>query len=321
MVIRKKFLEEMKVNRNNVKKKFSEKMSQKRYYSAAEVANIILEDIPIKNYSNLELSDSENEDFVLVDRIQAEQDDRELSFDSNSNNEINNIALLDNSGPVNVHFDECENPVDYFLKYIDDEIMESITYQSNLYIHQLQKKDPVVTKNSLYAFIGINMVMRYHKLPSWRNYCSNETNLTVPFVSDIIPQNRFIQILSNIHLNNNIAIPADNTDKLYKLRPLIDSLNNNFTKLYNISRYLSIDESMVLFKGRSSLKQYNPKKPIKRGYKLWSMADMDGYLFRFEIYQGKNNKCTDHTMPKYFGLGKNVVYQMTKSLQGKYLKV
>ncbi|XP_004211335.1 piggyBac transposable element-derived protein 3-like [Hydra vulgaris] len=78
---------------------------------------------------------------------------------------------------------------------------------------------------------------------------------------------------------------------------------------------------MILFKGRSSLKQYNPKKSIKRGYKLWSMADIDGYLFKFEIYKGKNNKCTDHTIPKYFGLGENVVYQMTKSLQGKYYEV
>ena len=39
---------------------------------------------------------------------------------------------------------------------------------------------------------------------------------------------------------------------------------------------------MIFFKGRSSLKQYNLKKPIKRGYKLWEMADMDGYLYKFK---------------------------------------
>ena len=66
-------------------------------------------------------------------------------------------------------------------------------------------------------------------------------------------------------------------DKLYKLRPLINSLSGNFLKLYNASHYLSIDESMILFKGRHSIKQYNPKKPIKRGYKPWMIADTDGY--------------------------------------------
>ena len=57
-----------------------------------------------------------------------------------------------------------------------------------------------------------------------------------------------------------------NKDKLYKLHPLINSLNDNLIKLYNVSYQVSIDESMILFKGRISLKQYNPMKPIKRGY-------------------------------------------------------
>ena len=76
-------------------------------------------------------------------------------------------------------------------------------------------------------------------------------------------RNRFGHILWNLHVNDNAQIPQNNTDKLYKLRPLIASLNDNFLKLYDSSRYLSIDESMILFKGRHSIKQYNPKKPIK----------------------------------------------------------
>ena len=106
----------------------------------------------------------------------------------------------------------------------------------------------------------------------------------VPFISDAMPRDRFLQILSNIHINDNNAMPQGNKDKLYKLCPLINSLNDNFIMLHNVSRQVSIDESMILFKGRSSLKQYNPMKPIKRGYKLWSMVGMDGYLYKFEIY-------------------------------------
>ena len=77
-----------------------------------------------------------------------------------------------------------------------------------------------------------------------------------------IRRNALQQIFTNIIKHSY----KRNKDKLYKLRPLINSLNDNLIKLYNVSYQVSIDESMILFKGRSSLKQYNPMKPIKRGY-------------------------------------------------------
>ena len=164
------------------------------------------------------------------------------------------------------------------------------------------------------------MVIGYHQLPSWKDYWRNDQDLSVPFIPDVMPHNRFLQILSNIHVNDNTAVPNGSTDRLYKLCPLINTLNGNFTKLYNVSCQVSIDENMIIFKGRSSLKQYNPMKPIKRGYKLWSMADMDGYLYNFEIYRGKNQEHA-RNIPKYFGLGDSVVHQLTERLSGKYHEV
>ena len=35
----------------------------------------------------------------------------------------------------------------------------------------------------------------------------------------------------------------------------------------------TVDEAMIKFKGRSKIKQYLPKKPIKRGIKVWILAD------------------------------------------------
>ncbi|XP_033222792.1 piggyBac transposable element-derived protein 4-like [Belonocnema kinseyi] len=47
---------------------------------------------------------------------------------------------------------------------------------------------------------------------------------------------------------------------------------------------------MILFKGRSYRKQYNPMKPIKIGYKVWCLADSkSGYVLTFAIYTGKSN--------------------------------
>jgi len=73
-------------------------------------------------------------------------------------------------------------------------------------------------------------------------------------------------------------------DKLYKIRPFLTKIKQNFQKYYNPHRIVAVDESMIKFKGRSTLKQYVPNKPIKRGYKVWSLVDQKGYLWNFDIY-------------------------------------
>ena len=59
---------------------------------------------------------------------------------------------------------------------------------------------------------------------------------------------------------------------------------------------------MVPFKGRSTLKQYMPMKPVKRGFKAWMLADSHtGYVSGFEIYTGKKGDTVEK------GLGASVV--------------
>ena len=50
-------------------------------------------------------------------------------------------------------------------------------------------------------------------------------------------------------------------DKLGKVRPVIDILWEQFLQNYNPHREKSVDEAMIKFKGRSSMKQY-PKKQL-----------------------------------------------------------
>jgi len=72
----------------------------------------------------------------------------------------------------------------------------------------------------------------------------------------------------------------------------------------------SIDESIVKFKGRSILKQYNPMKPIKRGYKLWVRADKTGYICEFQVYKGKIDKTSETN------LDGRVVTDLTREITG-----
>ena len=67
-------------------------------------------------------------------------------------------------------------------------------------------------------------------------------------------------------------------------------IREQFLSVYDPHQQNSIDEAMIAFKRRSSMKQYVPKKPIKRGFKAWVRVDaVTGYVCEFDIYTGKGN--------------------------------
>ena len=82
---------------------------------------------------------------------------------------------------------------------------------------------------------------------------------------------------------------------------------------YQLHREVAIDEAMVAFKGRSSIKQYMPMKPVKRGYKIWCLCySHNVYLWNFEVYTGASKdgkKCEG-------GLGSFVVRKLADPLVG-----
>lgn len=71
---------------------------------------------------------------------------------------------------------------------------------------------------------------------------------------------------------------------------------------------------MIRFKGRSLLKQYMPKKPIKRGNKVWMRCDESSNASQFDIYVGKTKEAEKN-------LGERVVKMLCESLYGKNHRV
>ena len=55
----------------------------------------------------------------------------------------------------------------------------------------------------------------------------------------------------------------DQTDKGYKIRPIINQLNKSFQESYSNEPKKTIQEHMTKFKGRSSMRQYLKMKAIK----------------------------------------------------------
>ncbi|KAL0830006.1 hypothetical protein ABMA28_003464 [Loxostege sticticalis] len=167
------------------------------------------------------------------------------------------------------------SPLAYFSSFFSQEVINHILEQTNLYASQNRQKDwEDVTIAEMKAFLGMLVLMGVHPLPNVDLYWS-----------------------------------SDPLFRLYKIRPMISLMNTAFKNSANNTASQSIDECMIKFKGRSTLKQYMPKKPVKRGFKVWARCDSQtGYLFEFEIYTGKKENESET------GLGAAVVKNLCKEL-------
>lgn len=177
-----------------------------------------------------------------------------------------------------------------------------------------------VGKTEVESFLGLIILMGINDLPNMKLYWSKDMLFHNAFISSIMSRDRFLEIFYNLHLASNSLEPkrgSNNYSKIYKVKTFTEILRRNFQKNYNFGLYGTIDESMIKFKGRSSIKQYLPLKPIKRGYKVWCLCDpITGYLFNYQIYEGK-----EKTSGKEELLSERVVFDLISghNFQGKYL--
>ena len=170
--------------------------------------------------------------------------------------------------------------VDFFMQMFDEDLFKHIVEQTNLYasLHppsaaHYEWYDTSVEE--LKAFFGTVILMGITKLPSIEDYWSTVPELGAPHIVRAFPINCFKHIIVALHFNDNSTalLRIDpNYDKLHKVRPITESILSKCKSLYNPGRENSVDEAMVGFKGRSSLKQYMPDKPTKHGFKIWCIA-------------------------------------------------
>ena len=108
--------------------------------------------------------------------------------------------------------------------------------------------------------------------------------------STIMSCRQFELIMRYLQLNDSEKQPEKgdtNYDRLYKIRPIYNEIINNFKTSYIPQQNISIDESIIGFKGRLSWIQYMPKKPTKWGIKSWVLADSEtAYVWNMALYTG-----------------------------------
>jgi len=207
------------------------------------------------------------------------------------------------------NFAQLKSPIDYFKYFVTNDTIQHICHQTTLYSAQERPAKPLsATVRDIEQFLGIALYMSIFRLPNCRSYWSPD--FRIEKITDIMTNNRFEEVKRFIHFSDNSA--EGSGDKLKKIRPIIDQLVERF-KSVPMEENLSIDEQMVPFKGRSSIKQYNPKKPHKWGYKVYVLAGVSGYAYDLELYSGKQDNVP---LPDEVDCGAsgNVVIRLTRSV-------
>ena len=133
-----------------------------------------------------------------------------------------------------------------------------------------------LTRSDIYQFTGILLFSGYHKVPKERDYWSSQIDLHVSFIANAMTRNRYLQIKQYLHVADNRNLVEGS--KVAKIKSLYDALNLALKNLSIITYHdkLSINESMVPYKGLHSIRQYMKSKPIKFGYKIWSLCSNNG---------------------------------------------
>ena len=81
-----------------------------------------------------------------------------------------------------------------------------------------------------------------------------------------------------------------NRDRLHKIRPLLDHLEQKFQEVYTPEAAICIDESLILWKGRLLFRQYIPNKRKRFGVKLYALCESStGYMYKFRVYTGRDD--------------------------------
>lgn len=135
----------------------------------------------------------------------------------------------------------------------------------------------------MYVYFGILILSGYNKLPSRRMYWERKSDTYNHLVSNSISRDRFVLIHRYLHFNDNNKIDPNN--KLYKIQPLIDRINEISQALaIPLDKHFSLDEAMEPYYGHHHIKQFIRGKSIRYGFKFWYFSTSEGYSLKFVPY-------------------------------------
>ena len=183
---------------------------------------------------------------------------------------LNHLLGQKTIGPqVPIH---CVTPLQFFRLFFTSEMMKKITAETNAYAKEKIANKTVsrfsiwhewydVVEEEILAFLGLIINMGVIHLPSVKDYWSQQFVCRVPFFGEVFTRKRFLQIFWMLHLETVSNSDRSLRTRTQKVSNFLNYIDARFREHFIPGQNLSVDESVVGFKGKISFITYNPKKP------------------------------------------------------------
>ena len=130
----------------------------------------------------------------------------------------------------------------------------------------------------LKAWLGLTLNMGLVRKNSIKSYWSKKSVIQTPIFPNTMSRDRCLHILRFLHFNDNAPDPADpNRDKLWKIKPFLNASPPRFTAVYAPSQNLSLEWTLVKFKGLVQFRQFLPLKRSRFGLDLAMRVVLNPY--------------------------------------------
>ena len=181
-----------------------------------------------------------------------------------------------------------------FRYFFVDIMLETFVTATNAYVEvHLIRGWKKLDLPEFKAFLGIVIHLGIIHYPSRKHIWSTGPSGSV-FIRKIMSKDRFEQILKCWHYRDYSRyteaeiLEGKASDPFWPVAEFCDLLANQFNYFWAPAQGVDIDEQCIPWKGRHKCRCYNPSKPEKWHFKIFSLNDSrSGYQLNFYPYRGK----------------------------------
>jgi len=219
------------------------------------------------------------------------------------------------------HINKDSSPLSVLMLFFTENF-HVLVEKTNLYYEQFldrqagpSRRLPDIMLPDMMTYIALALQMGRNLKDTLHDYWSRLRELHTLFYGETMTRDRFLHIRF-LHFVDNSQRPDQGKeyDRLWKLRTVFDTLDDNYAKFYNLSENLAVDEVTVKYRGRVIFRQYTPKTRKHFCIKIYKLWDEAGYTCAMRVYLGKDSQsATDdmttthatirHLTPRVEGLG------------------
>nr|XP_037290037.1 piggyBac transposable element-derived protein 4-like isoform X1 [Rhipicephalus microplus] len=211
--------------------------------------------------------------------------------------------------------------VEYFKLFFDEELVSEIVAATNEYANKVGKPGPLqrsrprlwqdTNVSELYCFLAVVFLMGLVQKNTIRDYWSTDTMLETPFFHSMFSVKRFCLLLRVLHFSS----LTNAKDRLRSIRPTMEKIKERFAAFFVPFKNLSINESLMAWRGRHSPRQCIPSKRHRSGVKMFVLRDIQtGYILRFIVYAGAT---TAVTVMKKLGFTGSITVELLRAFLDK----